>query len=226
MFLTTHFGNLTSPLMHVDNVMFQITRVDNLTFPMTHVDNVTFPVMHADNAMFPLMHVRYAVFLMTHVRTYLTKFTGRFRIPVHLMEIGHNGWQKMSHSADGFFIFTSGPVNGNFNVRLTAINGAQIVDTIPGIRKSLLPSGPCCPILVSVDDGKSQFSEQRMKTSHWHTIGVDPTVEQDKCNLMATCFSLNRSRMTQLEQVEAHVMKPVLGQSWQAPARNEKVNLA
>ncbi|PVD19299.1 hypothetical protein C0Q70_19786 [Pomacea canaliculata] len=55
------------------------------------------------------------------------------RLAVHKMEIDHNGWQPMKHTSDGFFVFNSGPVNGSFRVRLTAVNGAQIIDTIPRV---------------------------------------------------------------------------------------------
>ena len=65
---------------------------------------------------------------------------------MHVMEIEHNGWQTMTHSQDGYFVFSSpGPINGDFRVRLTAINGVQIVDTIPGIRKWVILQN-CVPL--------------------------------------------------------------------------------
>nr|KAG5696333.1 hypothetical protein BaRGS_027943 [Batillaria attramentaria] len=65
------------------------------------------------------------------------------RIPVHLLEVQvHGSWQKMSHTADGYFTYTSGPVEGNLHVRLTAVNGAQITETIPGgIRNDVVIQG-------------------------------------------------------------------------------------
>ncbi|XP_076444184.1 uncharacterized protein LOC143282430 [Babylonia areolata] len=62
------------------------------------------------------------------------------RIPVHVMEIDHNGWQKMTHTPDGHFVF-SGHVSGSFRVRLTAINGAQVIETIPSIVNNQIIHG-------------------------------------------------------------------------------------
>ena len=53
-----------------------------------------------------------------------------------MMEIESGGaWHKMTHVSDGYFQLSL-HVPGSFRVRLTAINGAQIIDTIPGIRQS------------------------------------------------------------------------------------------
>ncbi|KAK7116585.1 expansin-YoaJ-like [Littorina saxatilis] len=63
------------------------------------------------------------------------------RLPVHMMEIDLNGWQKMQHSADGFFLHSGGPIHGSFRVRVTAINGAQVIDTISGIHNDVIIHG-------------------------------------------------------------------------------------
>ncbi|XP_025077461.1 uncharacterized protein LOC112554082 isoform X2 [Pomacea canaliculata] len=73
------------------------------------------------------------------------------RLAVHKMEIDHNGWQPMKHTSDGFFVFNSGPVNGSFRVRLTAVNGAQIIDTIPRVESdSVFPGQNQFPLDTSL----------------------------------------------------------------------------
>ncbi|KAL8583685.1 hypothetical protein ACOMHN_037408 [Nucella lapillus] len=64
------------------------------------------------------------------------------RIPVDVMEIDHNGWHQMRHSADGHFIFSGGPLPTNgFRVRLTAINGVQIIESISTIANNQILHG-------------------------------------------------------------------------------------
>lgn len=68
--------------------------------------------------------------------------TQNSRLPVHTMEIELNGnWRSGTHSSDGFFIFTRVYVDGGFRVRLTAINGAQVMDYINGIVNDVVIPG-------------------------------------------------------------------------------------
>ncbi|PVD19298.1 hypothetical protein C0Q70_19785 [Pomacea canaliculata] len=64
------------------------------------------------------------------------------RLPVHVMEIEQGGsFHAMTHTGDGFFLYNGGPISGAFRVRLTAVNGAQITDTISGIVNDQILSG-------------------------------------------------------------------------------------
>ena len=70
------------------------------------------------------------------------------RIPPNEVSIKRNGvWREMTKSSDGYWVLSDGVEMTNTNdipVRVTAINGEQLSDTVPQLGKPAMFKTCCC----------------------------------------------------------------------------------
>ena len=70
------------------------------------------------------------------------------RIPPNEVSIKRNGvWTAMTKSSDGYWVLSDGVEMTNTNdipVRVTAINGEQLSDTVPQLGKLAMFKSCCC----------------------------------------------------------------------------------
>jgi expansin (peptidoglycan-binding protein) len=64
------------------------------------------------------------------------------RLPIASLELQQGGaWQTIPRSSYNYFVAASGVGSGALTVRITAVDGQQLVDTLPPAQSALLTTG-------------------------------------------------------------------------------------